>query len=78
MVQQTKTKNWNKKTRRWMMSYMAASLIAPVASLLIQPVADSLINSVTGKEQKGVFLPLLASPVLIKVIWKGSTRTGRW
>ena len=49
---------------------MAASLIAPMASLLIKPVASLLMNAITwkgvrraAKGQEGKFLPLLALPL---------------
>ena len=49
-----------------------------MTSSLIQPVASSLINASTGKRvkrvekgQEGVFLPLLALPLIVKVLGKG-------
>ena len=59
------------------MEPMTASLIAPVASSLMQPVTFSLINAITGEEQDGGFLSLLALPLMIKVLGKGVTRAGR-
>ena len=59
-----------------MMAPMAASLIAPMVSSLIQPIAFSLINIITGKEQKGWFRPLLALPLMMKVLGKGVRRAG--
>ena len=56
-----------------MMAPMAASLIAPMASLFMQPVASSLINAISGKGQEGGFLPLLALPLMMKVLGKGVT-----
>ena len=51
---------------------------------LIQPVASSLINASTGKRvkrvekwQEGMFLPLLAPPLMVKVLVKGVLRTLR-
>ena len=60
-----------------MMIPMATSLIAPMASSLIQPIVPSLINSITGKGQEGGLLPLLALPLIMKVLWKGVRRAGR-
>ena len=54
------------------MAPMAASLIVPMASSLIQPVASSLTNALSGKGQEGRFLPLLAFPLMIKVLGKKS------
>ena len=51
-----------------MMAPMAASLIALMASPLIQSSISSLINAITGKGNKGGFLPLLALPLMIKVM----------
>lgn len=52
-------------------------MIAPTASSLIQFVASSLINSISGKGivrlrkgREGGFLPLLASPLIMKVLGK--------
>ena len=56
-----------------MMAPMAASLIAPMASLFMKPVASSLINAISGKGQEGGFLPLLALPLMMKVLGKGVT-----
>ena len=60
---------------------MAASLKAPMASSLIQPVASSLINAIlekgvvrARKGQESGFLPLLALPIIMKVLGKGVTR----
>ena len=50
-----------------MMAPMAASLLASMVSSLIQPVTSSLINAIT---RKGGFLPLLALPLMIKVLGK--------
>ena len=60
-----------------MIAPMAASLIAPMGSSLIQPIASSLINFITGKGQEGGFLPLLASPLMMKVLRKGVRRVGK-
>ena len=56
---------------------MAASLIALMASSVIQPAAFSLINTITGKGQESGFLPLLALPLMMKVLGKGIRRAGR-
>ena len=53
-----------------MMIAMAVSLIAPVFFSLMQPVTSSLINAISGKGQEGGFLPLLALPLMIKVLGK--------
>ena len=50
-----------------MMAPMAASLLASMVSSLVQPVTSSLINAIT---RKGGFLPLLALPLMIKVLGK--------
>ena len=60
-----------------MIAPMAVSLIAPMASLLIQPVTSSLINSITGNRLEGGFLPLLVTPLTMKVLGKGVRRVGR-
>ena len=68
-----------------MMVPMAASLRAPMSSSLIQPIASLLIIAITGKEvmiaekqQEGGFFPLLALPLMIKVIsGKEVTRAGK-
>ena len=49
---------------------MTASLVAPIASSLIQPADSSLINGIFGKGQKGVFLPLLPLPLMMRVLGK--------
>ena len=61
-----------------MMVPMAVSLIAPIASSLIKPVTCSLINNISGKGvmrvgkgQEGGFLPLLALPLIMKVLQIG-------
>ena len=66
------------------MATMAASLIPPMASSLIRPVASLLINAFSGKGftiavkgQEGRIIPLLALPLMIKVLWKGVRRAGR-
>ena len=59
------------------MAHMAASLIAPMASSLMQPVASSLVNAISGKEQEGGFLPLLALSLIVKVLGKGNRRAGK-
>ena len=66
------------------MTPMAAPVIAAIASSLIQPVASSFIKVISvkgvtkaGKEQEGGFLPLLALPLMMKILGKGATRTGR-
>ena len=58
--------------------------IAAMASSLIQPLASSLINAASEKVvmrarkgQKGGFLPLLELLLMMKVLGKGVTRTGR-
>ena len=58
------------------MAPVAASLIAPMASSLIQPVASSLMNAITRKGQGG-FLPLLALPLMMRVLEKEVRRAGR-
>ena len=72
------SKTWNKIEEGGflgaMMVPMVASLIAPIASLLMQPVASSLTYTITGKRQDGGFLPLLASPLMIKFLSKGSRK----
>ena len=57
-----------------MVASMTASLVAPMASSLIQPADSSLINGIFGKGQKGVFLPLLPLPLMMKGLGK-SVRT---
>ena len=66
------------------MALMAASLKARMTSSLKQIVASSLINVLTGKRvtsagkgPEGGFLPLLALPLMMKVLGKGVTRAGR-
>ena len=59
------------------MAPVAASLIAPMASSLIQPVASSLMNAITRKGQEGGFLPLLALPLMMRVLEKEVRRAGR-
>ena len=56
-----------------MMTHVAASLLTPWVSLLIQPMAFSLISAIigkvltrAGKGQKGIFLLLLALPLMMK------------
>ena len=51
-------------------------MIAPMASLLIQPIASSLLINAT-KRKKGEFLPLLALPLIMKVLEKGVKRVGK-
>ena len=51
-----------------MMAPMAASLIALMVCPLIQSSVSSLINAITGKGNKSGFLPLLALPLMIKVM----------
>ena len=48
-----------------------------MASSLIQSISSPLTNSLTVKEQEGVFLSLLALPLMIKVLGKGVRRAGR-
>ena len=60
-----------------MMGPMTTSLMAVIAYSLTQHVASSLINSITGKRQEGGFLPLLALPLMMKVLGKGVRRAGR-
>ena len=65
-----------------MIAPWAASLIAHMASSLTQPVGSSLINAISGKRaweqekgQEGKILPLLALPLMIKVLpGKGVTK----
>ena len=52
-----------------MMALTAASLIAPMAS--------SLVNALTEKGQERGFLPLLALPLMIKVLGKTFRRAER-
>ena len=59
------------------MGPMAAWLIVPMASSLIEPVASSLINAIAGKGQEYGFLPLLALPLMKKVLGKGVRRAGK-
>ena len=59
-----------------MVAPMAASLIAPRVSSLIQPVASWLINAITWKGQEGGYLPLLALPLMMKVLGKWVRRAG--
>ena len=74
-----------KKTRPISMVLpMAALLIALMASSLVQPVVSSLINVITRKRvlrpgvgQQSRFLPLLALPLLMKVLGKGVRRAGK-
>ena len=56
---------------------MAASLITYTVSSLTQPISSSFINAITGKGQEGRFLPLLALPLMIKVLGKGVKKAGR-
>ena len=63
---------------------MSALFVALMASSLMQPVVSSLINVLTRKRvlragvgQQGRFLPLLALPLLMKVLGKGVTRAGK-
>ena len=51
--------------------------MAPMAASFIAPMASSLINSISGKGivrlrkgREGGFLPLLASPLIMKVLGK--------
>ena len=67
-----------------MMTPMACSLIAVMTPSLRQPVAFSLTSAMSGKRvmtprkgQKGEFLPLLASPLPMKILEKGDTRAGK-
>ena len=53
-----------------MVASMTVSLVAPMASSLIQPADSSLINGIFGKGQKGVFLPLLPLPLMMRVLGK--------
>ena len=53
-----------------MMALMTASLIAHLTSSLIQPVASPLVNTISGKGQVVGFLPLLALPIMMKVLGK--------
>ena len=63
---------------------MAVPLIVPMASLLIQPIPSLLICAIFGKRVMGVgkaqeerFLPLLALPLIMKVMWKEDKRAGK-
>ena len=63
---------------------MAVSLIVPMASLLMQPVPSLLICAIygkrvmrAGKAQEEIFLPLLALPLIMKVMWKEDKRVGK-
>ena len=67
-----------------MMASTAVSLKALMTSWLIQPLDSSLINAVTGKRvmkavkrQEGGFLPLTASPLMMKVLGKRVTGRGK-
>ena len=42
-------------------------MIAHIAASLITLVASSLVKAISGKGQEGVFLPLLALPLMTKV-----------
>ena len=66
-------KNQEGKFLPTMIAPMAASLITPIVSSLIQLVTPCLINAIFGKGvrragqgQKGGFLPLLASYLMIQ------------
>ena len=48
--------------------------MAPVAASLIQHAASSLINPIPEKGQEGEFLPLLALPLMMKVLVKSSRK----
>ena len=52
-------------------------MMAPVAASLIQHAASSLINPIPEKGQEGEFLPLLALPLMMKVLGKAVARAGR-
>ena len=55
-----------------MMTPIAASLIAPMASPMIQSVASSFIKAITEKKkQKGRLLPLLGLLLMMRVLRKG-------
>ena len=56
---------------------MSASLIAPMASPLLRLGASSLINVINGKGEEGIFLPLLALPLMMKVLGIGVRRAVR-
>ena len=60
-----------------MMTHMFASLIAPMISVLIQFVASLLIIAMSGEGQEGDFLPLLALPLMLKVLEKEIRGAGR-
>ena len=53
-----------------MIAPIDASLIAPMASSFVQPMTFLLTNAITGKTQKYRFFPLLALPLIIKVLEK--------
>ena len=63
-----------KKKESW---FLSAMMGPPTTSSLIQSIAFSLINSLTRKEQEGVFLSLLALPLMKKKLGKGVRRAGR-
>ena len=67
-----------------MMAPVVDSLIAAMSSSLMQHVVSSFIYSVTGKrvirtekEQEAGYLLLLAFPLMMKILGKGVTRTGK-
>ena len=67
-----------------MMLPLAASMKTPIACSLIQPVTSSLINAITGRRvrktgqgHEGGFLPLLALPLMMKVLGNGVKREGK-
>ena len=62
----------------------ADDLLATIAASLIAPMASSLVITITGKrviragkEQEGGILPLLALPLMMKVLGKGVRRAGK-
>ena len=53
------------------------AMIALMAASLIAPMVSSLINALTEKGQERGFLPLLALPLMIKVLGKTFRRAER-
>ena len=67
-----------------MMAPVVDSLIAAMSSSLMQHVVSSFIHSGTGKGviriakgQEAGYLLLLAFPLMMKILGKGVTRTGK-
>ena len=60
------------------------AMMTPIAASLIAPMASSLINAISGKEvirvglgQVGGFFPLIALPLMMRVLGKRVTRLGK-